>query len=146
MNSNNGYKKSDWIGKQKARASAPPALRKIASLQTLEHYSDLVPSPYLPITKMLEFTLLLQNATATPLRPPQFFILEAPDSDDQALVLRVQRLPIPDSKTINKLLASYRRAWLEGAQSVFYSHFDLLGSCGRHRGSMGSLAGLSSVG
>jgi hypothetical protein len=92
MNSDNSFKKSDWIGQQKAWASAPPALRKIAAQyflipQTLEH--DLVPSPCLPIAKMLEFTLPLQNATATPLRPVHFFSSEAPGSDDQALMLRV---------------------------------------------------------
>jgi hypothetical protein len=48
MDSDNGFKKSDWIGQQNAWASAPPALRKIAAQyflipQTLEH--DLVPSP-----------------------------------------------------------------------------------------------------
>ncbi|KAJ7920417.1 hypothetical protein B0H13DRAFT_2319468 [Mycena leptocephala] len=74
--------------------------------QMLEH--DLVPSPYLPTAKMLEFTLPLQNATAAALHPTQFFSSEAPDLGDQALMLRVRRLPVPDLKTINKLLASCR--------------------------------------
>ncbi|KAJ7301999.1 hypothetical protein DFH08DRAFT_826997 [Mycena albidolilacea] len=31
MNSDNGFKRSDWIGQQKVWASAPPALRKMAA-------------------------------------------------------------------------------------------------------------------
>ena len=62
-------------------------------------------------------------------------------------MLSVRRLPIPDSKTVNKLLASCRQTSLDGVQSVIYSHlrgsvtrfplsfvdFDLLGSRGRHQ-------------
>ncbi|KAJ7690158.1 hypothetical protein B0H14DRAFT_2652514 [Mycena olivaceomarginata] len=125
MNSDNNFKESDWIGQQKAWASAPPALRKIAAQyflipQMLEH--NLIPSPYLPIAKLLEFTLPLQNMAATALHPTQFFSSEDPDISDRALMLRVQQLPIPDSKTINRLLASCRLAWLNRAQSMIYSH------------------------
>ncbi|KAJ7845010.1 hypothetical protein B0H14DRAFT_2584903 [Mycena olivaceomarginata] len=52
----------------------------------------------------------------------QFFSSEGPDFGDQALRLRMRRLPIPDSKTINQLLTSCRQAWLDGAQSVIYSN------------------------
>jgi hypothetical protein len=91
MNSDNNFKKSDWIGQQKAWASAPPALRKIAAQyflipQTLEH--NLIPSPYLPIAKLLEFTLPLQNTAATALHPTQFFSSDVPDIGDRALMLR----------------------------------------------------------
>ncbi|KAJ6589766.1 hypothetical protein B0H19DRAFT_1249286 [Mycena capillaripes] len=125
MDSDNGFKMSDWIGQQKAWATAPPTLREIAAQyflipQTLEH--DLVPSPYLPIAKMLDFTLPFQNKTATAPHPTQFFSLEAPDIGDQALMLRVRRLLIPDPKTVDKLLSSSRQAWLDGVQSVIYSH------------------------
>jgi hypothetical protein len=37
-------------------------------------------------------------------------------------MLRMRRLAIPDTRTINKLLASSRQSWLDGAQSVIYSH------------------------
>ncbi|KAJ6525397.1 hypothetical protein B0H19DRAFT_1084945 [Mycena capillaripes] len=85
MNSDNSFKKSNWIGQQNAWASAPPPLRKLAAKyfripQTLEH--NLISSPYLPIAKMLEFTLPLQNATVTTLCPTQFFSSEAPDIGD----------------------------------------------------------------
>ncbi|KAJ7442073.1 hypothetical protein B0H11DRAFT_2251700 [Mycena galericulata] len=125
MDNDSVFNKSEWIGQHKVWASAPPKLRKLATEfflipQQLEH--DLLPSPYLSITKMVEFTLPLQNATAAALPPAQFFTMDPPDITDQALMLRVRRLPIPDSKTINKLLASSHQAWLDGAQSVIYSH------------------------
>jgi hypothetical protein len=115
----------DCIAQGKMWASTSPRDRKIAAdffaiPQALEH--ELLPSPYLPIAQMLEFTLLIQNATTTASQPAQYFSMEAPDITDQALMLRARRLPIPDGKAINKLLACSRQCWLDGVQSVIYSH------------------------
>ncbi|KAJ7806743.1 hypothetical protein B0H14DRAFT_3483834 [Mycena olivaceomarginata] len=93
-------------------------LKKIAAQwflipQELEH--NLLPSPYLPIAQMLESPLPLQNAApVTTNQPLQFFSPDVPDISDEALVLHVRRLQIPDTKTINKLLASSRQSWLDG--------------------------------
>jgi hypothetical protein len=118
MDTENIFRKSEWIGQQKAWAAAPPRLRKMAAEfflipQKLE--DDLLPSVHLPIAHMLEFCLPLQNPTTTVI---QLFSNNTPDISDQALILRVRRLPIPDSKTINKLVASSRQASLDGTQSV----------------------------
>ncbi|KAJ7895546.1 hypothetical protein B0H14DRAFT_2333803, partial [Mycena olivaceomarginata] len=88
--------------------------------QELEH--DLLPSPYLPIAKMLEFPLPLQNTAITGFQPAQFFSKALPDIADRDLLIRARRLPIPDAKTIHKLLESSRQRWLDGFRSVIYSH------------------------
>ncbi|KAJ6615316.1 hypothetical protein B0H10DRAFT_2041596 [Mycena sp. CBHHK59/15] len=120
MDTNNIFKKYDRIAQGKAGASTPPMVRKIAAEffsipQVLEH--ELLPSLYLPIAKMLEFTLPLQNATITAPQPAQYFSKAAPDITDEALMLRVRRLPLPDSKTVHKLLACSRQCWLDGRVS-----------------------------
>ncbi|KAJ6555783.1 hypothetical protein B0H19DRAFT_1070953 [Mycena capillaripes] len=45
------------------------------------------------------------------------FSSKVPDIGDQALMLRVRRLPVPDPKTVNRLLSASRQVWLDGAQS-----------------------------
>ncbi|KAJ7321903.1 hypothetical protein DFH08DRAFT_1030560 [Mycena albidolilacea] len=37
-------------------------------------------------------------------------------------MIRARRLPIPDSKTVHKLAAGSRQSWLDGNQSIVYSH------------------------
>ncbi|KAJ7885678.1 hypothetical protein B0H14DRAFT_3431630 [Mycena olivaceomarginata] len=58
MDNDSVFSKSEWIGQHKVWASAPRKLRKLATEflipQQLEH--DLLPSPYLSIAKMVEFT------------------------------------------------------------------------------------------
>jgi hypothetical protein len=117
--------KSQWIGVQKKWASVPSWLKKLAAEYFLipqELEADLIPSPYLCIAELLAFPFPLQNAASVALQPAQFFSSIAPDIGDSELMLRVRRLPIPDSKTIHKLIASSRQSWLDGAQSVIYSH------------------------
>ncbi|KAJ7817683.1 hypothetical protein B0H14DRAFT_2267149, partial [Mycena olivaceomarginata] len=84
---------------------------------------ELLPSPHLSIAKMLDFPLPLQNNLATATQPAQFFSINPPDIiTDKDLLIRIRRLPIPDSKTVHKLAACSRQAWLDGNQSVVYSH------------------------
>ncbi|KAJ6558714.1 hypothetical protein B0H10DRAFT_2120560 [Mycena sp. CBHHK59/15] len=125
MDTENLFKKSDWIGQGKAWATVPPRVKKIAAdffsiPQALE--SELLPSPYLPIAKLLEHPFPLQNAAVTASQPAQYFSTTAPDVNDTALMLRIRHLAIPDSKTVNKLIACSRQCWLDGFQSVIYSH------------------------
>ncbi|KAJ7794835.1 hypothetical protein B0H14DRAFT_3496633 [Mycena olivaceomarginata] len=87
--------------------------------QELEH--GILPSPFLSIAKLLEFPLPL-GSTAVAHQPAQYFSKSVPDITDDALILRVRRLPVPDRKTVNKLLANSRQCWLDGVQSVVYSH------------------------
>ncbi|KAJ7831581.1 hypothetical protein B0H14DRAFT_3463912 [Mycena olivaceomarginata] len=96
--------KSQWIGVQKKWASVPSWLKKLAAEyflipQKLE--ADLIPLPYLCIAELLAFPFPLQNAASIALQPAQFFSPIAPDIGDSELMLCVQRLPIPDSKTIH---------------------------------------------
>jgi hypothetical protein len=117
--------KSQWIGVQKKWASVPSWLKKLAAEYFLipqELEADLIPSPYLCIAELLAFPFPLQNAAGIALQPAQSFSPIALDIGDSELMLRVRRLPIPDSKTIHKLIASSRQSWLDGAQSVIYSH------------------------
>ncbi|KAJ7739404.1 hypothetical protein B0H16DRAFT_1529681 [Mycena metata] len=108
-------KKSDWIGEGRAWASVPPAVRKIAAEYFLipqELEQNLLPSPYLSIAKMCQFSLPLQDTSPPPTQPAQFFSTSAPDHiSDEDLMVRLRRLPIPDSKTVHKLAACSRQAW-----------------------------------
>jgi hypothetical protein len=118
------FKKSDWIDQGKKWADIPPPLKKIAAQwflipQELEH--DILPSPFLSIAKLLEFPLPLESTAVAP-QPAQYFSKSVPDITDDALILRVRCLPIPDRKSVNKLLANSRQCWLDGVQSVVYSH------------------------
>jgi hypothetical protein len=115
----------DWIAQGRAWATAPQELKRIAKeffVIPQAHELELLPSQYLPIAKMSEFPLPLQNGTVTAPQPAQYFSTAAPDIDDAALMLRIRRLRIPDQKTINKLLACSRQCWLDGMRSVVYSH------------------------
>ncbi|KAJ7728640.1 hypothetical protein B0H16DRAFT_1470401 [Mycena metata] len=119
-------KRSDWIGQGRAWASVPPAVRKIAAEYFLipqELEQNLLPSPYLSIAKMCQFPLPLQNTSPVPTQPAQFFGTSAPDHiSDEDLMVRAWPLPIPDSKTVHKLAVCSRQAWLDGNQSIVYSH------------------------
>ncbi|KAJ6506599.1 hypothetical protein C8R45DRAFT_922781 [Mycena sanguinolenta] len=66
---------------------------------------DLLPSPCLSIAKMLEFPIPLQSSVITGCQSAQFFSKELPDLTDSDLQIRLPRLPIPDAKTIHRLLA-----------------------------------------
>ncbi|KAJ6455448.1 hypothetical protein C8R45DRAFT_1188150 [Mycena sanguinolenta] len=89
--------------------------------QELEY--DLLPSPHLSIATMLEFPLPLQSTRAiTGFQPAKFFNKNPPDINDRDLRIRLPRLPIPDAKTIHKLLAGSRQRFLDGFRSVLYSH------------------------
>ncbi|KAJ7864095.1 hypothetical protein B0H14DRAFT_3605367 [Mycena olivaceomarginata] len=108
-----GFDKSNWIDQGKLWASAPPMVRNAANeaFSMPQHMEDLLPSSYLPIAQMLEFGLPLQI-----LRSQHHFL------PSEALRLRVRRLPIPDTKTVHKLLATSRQSWSDGTQSIIYSH------------------------
>ncbi|KAJ6496367.1 hypothetical protein C8R45DRAFT_926876 [Mycena sanguinolenta] len=93
---------------------ASPKLKKAVAAFFLipqELESDLLPSPYLSMAKMLEFPLPLQSAgiMITGFQPAQFFSKDLPDLNDSDLRIRLPRLPIPDAKTIHKLLAGSRQ-------------------------------------
>ncbi|KAJ7841019.1 hypothetical protein B0H13DRAFT_2365906 [Mycena leptocephala] len=63
---------SDWIGQQKTWATVPPRVRKAAAelfLVPQELELELLPSPYLPIVQMLDFSLPLQNQAVTVHQP-----------------------------------------------------------------------------
>ncbi|KAF8134052.1 hypothetical protein K438DRAFT_1787406 [Mycena galopus ATCC 62051] len=114
--------KSDWIGKGKLWASAPPVVKKIASavfsiLQAME--LALLPSAYFLIA---EFRLPLENTSVSAVQPAQHFNNDAPNITNKDLLLRLPLLPVPDTKTVHKLAASRGQAWSDGAQSIIYSH------------------------
>ncbi|KAJ6632260.1 hypothetical protein B0H10DRAFT_1770791, partial [Mycena sp. CBHHK59/15] len=106
-------------------ASAPPLVHRIAkevfSISQEIHY-DLLPSPMISIAKMLEFTVPLEFVPNGAPQPAQYFSKAAPDILDQNIVNRLRRLPIPEAKVIRKLVERSRQAWLDGYQSVIYSH------------------------
>ncbi|KAJ7174865.1 hypothetical protein C8R46DRAFT_1215030 [Mycena filopes] len=115
----------DWVAQGKSWASVPPRVkRKAAEYFTIpqELEFDLIPSEHLSIAKMLDFPLPLENTLSTATQPAQFFSEKLPDIADKDLMIHARRLPIPDSKTVHKLAACSRQSWLDGSQSVVYSH------------------------
>ncbi|KAJ7689640.1 hypothetical protein B0H14DRAFT_2652727 [Mycena olivaceomarginata] len=110
MDTDNTFKKPNWIDKGRKWADTPPALKKIAAQwflipQELKH--NILLSPFLPITKLLEFPLPLESMVIAS-QPAQYFSKFFPD--------------ITDKKTVDKLLANSRQCWLDGVQFVVYSH------------------------
>ncbi|KAJ7729874.1 hypothetical protein B0H14DRAFT_3518181 [Mycena olivaceomarginata] len=100
------FKKSDWIAQGKAWASVPPSIKKIGGEffsipQVLEY--ELLPSPFLPIAKLLEFPLPLEGTVAAS-QPAHGGVFQS------------------GRKDCAKLLANSRQYWLDGFQSVIYSH------------------------
>jgi hypothetical protein len=88
MDTDDTFKKSDWINKGKKWADTPPTLKKIAVQwflipQELEH--DILPSPFLLITKLLEFPLPLESMVIAS-QPAQYFSKSFPDITDEALI------------------------------------------------------------
>ncbi|KAJ6618438.1 hypothetical protein B0H10DRAFT_1947623 [Mycena sp. CBHHK59/15] len=65
MDTHQTFKKSDWIAQDKAWATVPSGVKKIAVEFFLipQEHEHLLPLPFLPIAKMLEFPLPLKNAT-----------------------------------------------------------------------------------
>ncbi|KAJ6626312.1 hypothetical protein B0H10DRAFT_2211200 [Mycena sp. CBHHK59/15] len=111
MSAENLLQKSDWIGQGKVWASAPPMVRKMAKAeftipQQLEY--ELLPSPFLSIAKMLEFSLPLQASLDGISQPAQYFSMTVPDMDKTAVtVLRLRHLPTPEAK-VNDMLELLR--------------------------------------
>ncbi|KAK6992297.1 hypothetical protein R3P38DRAFT_3226124 [Favolaschia claudopus] len=107
MSSDNDFLKSDWILQNKKWATAPPRVKKgVSALYALPQIVEfeLLPSPYLPIAQMLEFKLPFQNPARPNFSPLLFFSSNLPDALGSDLVTRIRHLPIPDSKTIKKLV------------------------------------------
>ncbi|KAJ7149280.1 hypothetical protein C8R43DRAFT_1128635 [Mycena crocata] len=123
---NNPFNKTEWIGKGiKWAATLPSHVRKAAgdelSLpQTVE--AELIPACSLSIAKMIQFPLPVQIPTVSSCIVSDFFSKEAPGRVTADILLRLRHLPIPDTKLIRKLQAELRQAWLDGFQSVPYTH------------------------
>ncbi|KAJ7660529.1 hypothetical protein B0H17DRAFT_1212533 [Mycena rosella] len=88
-------------------ASVPPQVQTTAK-DTFEIpqaiYFDILPSKMTTISKVLEFTVPLQCILNDAPQPVQYFSKSAPDV------------------VIRKLVEQSRQAWLDGFQSVMYSH------------------------
>ncbi|KAJ7473130.1 hypothetical protein B0H11DRAFT_2037380 [Mycena galericulata] len=122
------FKTSEWIAQGKKMASAPPMVHRVAKdTFTIPQafYYHLLPSPMISITSMLDFSLPLQFTPNDAPQPCQYFSMEAPDLLDQDAVSRLHRLPIPEAKVVRKLVERSRQAWLDGYQSILYSHLIL---------------------
>ncbi|KAJ6628173.1 hypothetical protein B0H10DRAFT_2209841 [Mycena sp. CBHHK59/15] len=120
------FQLSDWIGQGKYMASAPPQIHKIAKenfeIPQSIHY-DIIPSPMMSIAKALEFPMPLKCTPNDSPQPFQYFSMAAPDiMDKNTTIQRLRRLPIPEAKVIRKLAQHSQQAWLDGYQSVMYSH------------------------
>ncbi|KAF8172184.1 hypothetical protein K438DRAFT_1981629 [Mycena galopus ATCC 62051] len=113
------FDKSEWIGKGKAMVDAPPIIHQLAKLEFTMPQSfelALMPSEFLPVAKMLEFTVPLESPAKGAWQPAQYFSTNAPDTFDGNTVSRLRRLPIPELKVIKKPLAYGEQARLDGTR------------------------------
>jgi hypothetical protein len=85
------FKMSDYIGQGHSMASVPPRVHRMAKevfAIPQEFHFQILPSSMLPITKMQEFSVPLQNIPNGATQPSQYFSREAPDRIEAA-----RRLP-----------------------------------------------------
>ncbi|KAF7371544.1 hypothetical protein MVEN_00009400 [Mycena venus] len=125
MGQETAFKISDYIGKGMSISTAPRRLCEMAKEEFTvpqQFQFELFPSPMLPLAKMPDFTVPLECTTIGATQPAQYFSRTAPDHVDQNAILRLRRLPIPEAKVIRKLVECSRQGWLDGNQSVMYSH------------------------
>ncbi|KAF8197268.1 hypothetical protein K438DRAFT_1760057 [Mycena galopus ATCC 62051] len=98
------FDKSEWIGRGKAMADAPPIIYQLAKLEFTMPQSS-------------ELTLMPSGRKNAGIhcawQPAQYFSTNAPDAFDGNTVSRLRRLPIPELKVIEKLLAYGEQAWLD---------------------------------
>ncbi|KAF8187850.1 hypothetical protein K438DRAFT_1764560 [Mycena galopus ATCC 62051] len=72
-----------------------------------------LPSEFLLVAKMLEFTVPLESPAKGAWQPAQYFSTNAPDTSDGNTVSCLRRPPIPELKVIKKVLAYGEQAWLD---------------------------------
>jgi hypothetical protein len=91
MDADNTFKKSDWIDKGRKWADTPPDLKNAVQWffipEVLKH--DILPSPFLLITEVLEYPIPLENTVIAP-QPAQYFSKSVLDITSEALILRVR--------------------------------------------------------
>ncbi|KAJ7938753.1 hypothetical protein B0H13DRAFT_2301398 [Mycena leptocephala] len=99
------FKISDWIGKGKLMSAAPPSVHRIAKdiFEIPQAFIyEITPSPMFPVTEMLKFSVPLEAIPNGTSGPAQYFSKSA--------------------KVIRNLVGASRQAWLDGYESVMYSH------------------------
>jgi hypothetical protein len=114
----------DWISQGKTWATVP-GLVKSAGQKVLEipacFEPRILPPPNISIRAMLNF----------PVPTPQlnddanmaaFFKKDPPDDITERTLLQLRHLATPGPKVVSKLIDRAPQAWLDGYQSVVYSH------------------------
>jgi hypothetical protein len=71
---------------------------------------------------MLDFTLLSPASAIVANNPSSFLSHNAPESVTDAMFTRMCHLPIPPASAVSKLVELGHQAWLDGYQSVRYTH------------------------
>ncbi|KAJ8594099.1 hypothetical protein M405DRAFT_858399 [Rhizopogon salebrosus TDB-379] len=125
MSANNVFKKTEWISMGKKWGDIPPHVERTAKqdFQIPDFIrAQMLPSPGISIKEMLDFTLPNTTATISSNTPVMFFSRNGPDAISQALLLRMRRLPTPMASVVGKLVEFRNQAWLDGYQSVKYTH------------------------
>ena len=115
----------EWCAWGRTWDSIPQSMKKIAE-QILEvpenHASELLPSPHISINVMLKFPLLNLTLSLPTSNTQLYFSHKQPDFLNDTLVLSFKHPPIPTASIIQQLSADAPQAWLDGYNSVKYTH------------------------
>jgi hypothetical protein len=107
--------------------SIPPRMKRSAKgIFMLPHLTrqELLPDPSLSIKALTDFLLPAQHPKITGELSilSQFFSKDMPSILSGSVMTRLRHLPTPDSTTVRQLVEFSRHAWLDGFQSVRYTH------------------------
>jgi hypothetical protein len=125
MSANSMFIKTEWISLGKKWGDVPPCVKHAAKqdFQIPDFIcAEMLPSPGISIQEMLDFTLPNATATVSSNTLSTFFSRKAPDAISKSLLLRMRRLPMPMALVVRKLVEFRHQAWLDGYQSVKYTH------------------------
>src|SRR4051794_39774899 len=84
--------------------------------------AHVLPSQTVSVRSMLEFTLPSSQAPNNSPDISTFFKKESPHGMTQSTLMRLRRLSLPSPSVVGKLVDIGYQAWLDGYQSIQYTH------------------------
>jgi hypothetical protein len=84
--------------------------------------AKILPPPGLAIQKMLALALPIQGTTVNSIDPMNLFSRDAPELITEASLSRLRQLSMPTPLMVGQLVEFQGQAWLDGFQSIRYTH------------------------
>jgi hypothetical protein len=125
MSTNALFIKSKWVSLGKKWGDIPPIVKCTGKKEFLiptDIGAKILPPPGFPIQKMLAFALPIQGTTVNSIDPMNFFSHNALELITEASLTCLRQLPMPTPLMVGQLVELQGQAWLDGFQSVRYTH------------------------